>query len=206
MKLRHALVLALLPLTALGACKKRPQVVPVPDADTMGVVEGNDAANEDSIRLANEAADRERLERERAERDRLERERLERETAGAREVLTDIIFFEYDSDEIQGEAEEKLRLKAAVLAANPNVRLRIEGHADQRGSTEYNLALGQRRAEAVRAFLANYGIDPDRFTTVSYGKERPLVEGEDEEAWSRNRRAEFAVIGGQVTVVPEELR
>jgi peptidoglycan-associated lipoprotein len=201
MKLRHALVLALLPLTALGACKKRPQVAPTPDADTMGVVGGNDAAREDSIRLANEAR-----ERERAERERVDRARVERETAGAREVLTEIIFFEYDSDEIAGEAESKLRLKAAVLAANPNVRLRIEGHADQRGSTEYNLALGQRRAEAVRAFLANYGIDPDRFTTVSYGKERPLIEGEDEEAWSRNRRAEFAVVGGQVTVVPEELR
>ena len=131
---------------------------------------------------------------------------MERETAGAREVLTEIIFFQYDSDEIGGEAEQKLRLKAAVLAANPSVRLRIEGHADQRGSTEYNLALAQRRAEAVRAFLANYGVDPDRFTTVSFGKERPLVEGEDEEAWARNRRAEFGIIGGQVTVVPEELR
>ena len=204
MKLRHALVLALLPLTALGACKKRPRVVPVPDTDTMAVVDGNEGATEDSIRLANE--ERERLERERAERDRLERERIERETAGAREVLTEIVFFEYDSDQITGEAEDRLRLKAAVLAANPNVRLRIEGHADQRGSTEYNLALGQRRAEAVRAFLANYGVDPDRFTTVSYGKERPLLEGDGEEVWSRNRRAEFAVIGGQVTVVPEELR
>lgn len=206
MKLRHALVLALLPLTALGGCRKRPQVAPTPDTDTMAVVDGNDGANEDSIRLANDARERDRLERERAERERLDRERVERETAGAREVLTEIIFFEYDSDEIVGEAEEKLRLKAAVLAANPNVRLRIEGHADQRGSTEYNLALGQRRAEAVRAFLANYGIDPDRFTTVSYGKERPLLEGDGEDVWSRNRRAEFAVVGGQVTVVPEELR
>jgi len=121
-------------------------------------------------------------------------------------VLTEIVFFQYDSDEIGGDAEQKLRLKAAVLAANPNVRLRIEGHADQRGSTEYNLALGQRRAEAVRAFLANYGIDPERFTTVSFGKERPLVEGDDEDSFARNRRAEFAIAGGQVTVVPEELR
>ena len=202
MKLRHAVVLALVPLVALGACKKRPAVNPGPDTTTTGATDPtNDAARDDSIRLANEAR-----ERERAENERRDRERLERETAGAREVLTEIIFFEYDSDEIQGEAEARLRLKAAVLAANPNVRLRIEGHADQRGSTEYNLALGQRRAEAGRAFLANSGIDPDRFTTVSYGKERPLVEGEDEEAWSRNRRAEFAVIGGQVTVVPEELR
>ena len=200
MKLRHAVVCALVPLAALGACKKRPQTAPTPDGDTT-IVTGNDGANADSIRLANEAADRER-----AERDRAERERVERETSGAREVLTEIVFFEYDSDEIGGEAEDKLRLKAAVLAANPNVRLRIEGHADQRGSTEYTLALGQRRAEAVRAFLANYGIDPDRFTTVSMGKERPLVEGDDEESWARNRRAEFAIAGGQVTVVPEELR
>ncbi|HEU4884004.1 MAG TPA: peptidoglycan-associated lipoprotein Pal [Longimicrobium sp.] len=203
MKLRHVLVCALVPLTALGACKKRPQTSPEPATDTVTSV-GGGVSSEDSIRMANE--ERDRLERERAERDRVERERVERETAGAREVLTEIVFFEYDSDQIGSEAEDKLRLKAAVLAANPNVRLRIEGHADQRGSTEYNLALGQRRAEAVRAFLANYGIDPDRFTTVSFGKERPLVEGDDEESWSRNRRAEFGVIGGQVTVVPEELR
>ncbi len=205
MKLRHAVVCALVPLVALGACKKRPQTAPTPEGDTTTVT-GTDGANADSIRLAGEAADRERAERERTERERLERERVERETSGAREVLTEIVFFEFDSDEIGGEAEGKLRLKAAVLAANPNVRLRIEGHADQRGSTEYNLALGQRRAEAVRAFLANYGIDPDRFTTVSFGKERPLVEGDDEEAWARNRRAEFGIVGGQVTVVPEELR
>ena len=203
MKLRHAVVCALVPLVALGACKKRPQTSPAPDGDATTVT-GSGVSAEDSIRMAE--AERERLERERTERDRLERERIERETRGAREVLTEIVFFEYDSDEIGGEAEGKLRLKAAVLAANPNVRLRIEGHADQRGSTEYNLALGQRRAEAVRAFLANYGIDPDRFTTVSYGKERPLLEGEGEEAWARNRRAEFAVLAGQVTVVPEELR
>jgi peptidoglycan-associated lipoprotein len=205
MKLRHAVVLALVPLAALGACKKRPAVSPAPGEDTTAL-EPSGNAREDSIRLANEAADRERLARERSENERLERERVERETAGAREVLTEIIFFEYDSDQISGQAEENLRLKAAVLAANPNVRLRIEGHADQRGSTEYNLALGQRRAEAVRAFLANYGVDPERFTTVSYGKERPLVEGDEEDSWARNRRAEFGIIGGQVTVVPEELR
>jgi peptidoglycan-associated lipoprotein len=201
MKLRHAVVLALVPVMALGACKKRPAVSPGPDTTEVAPGAGGGTAREDSISLANEAAARERAERERAD-----RERTERATAGAREVLTDIVFFQYDSDEISGEAEEKLRLKAAVLAANPNVRLRIEGHADQRGSTEYNLALGQRRAEAVRTFLANYGIDPERFTTVSFGKERPLVEGDDEDSFSRNRRAEFGIAGGQVTVVPEEIR
>jgi len=201
MKLRHAVVLALVPMAVLGACKKRPATSPGPDTTQGPVDTGYNAAREDSIRMENERRDRER-----AEAERLERERLERETAGAREVLTEIVFFEYDSDEISGRAEEILRLKAAVLAANPGVRLRIEGHADQRGSTEYNLALGQRRAEAVRAYLANYGVDPERFTTVSYGKERPLVEGDDEGSFSRNRRAEFGITGGRVTVVPQELR
>ncbi|HWK90405.1 MAG TPA: OmpA family protein [Longimicrobium sp.] len=204
MKLRHALPLALIALTAAGGCKKRqPAVSPGPD--TTGVVTGNGEASSDSIRMANEAAERER-ERQRAEQERLDRERLDRETSSAREALTDIVFFDYDSDEVTGAEEEKLRLKALVMQANPTLRLRIEGHADQRGSTEYNLALGQRRAESVRAFLANYGVDPDRFTTSSFGKERPLLEGDDEGAWARNRRAEFVIVGGELRVVPEELR
>jgi peptidoglycan-associated lipoprotein len=202
MNLRHAVALALVPVLALGACKKRPAVstAPTPDSSTGSAAE---RARADSIRLANE---REAAERDRAERDRLERERLARETAGAREVLTEIIFFEYDSNEITPTAAEILQMKAAVLQANPGVRLRIEGHADQRGSTEYNLALGQRRAEAVRAYMANYGVNADRFTTVSFGKERPLVEGDGEAAFARNRRAEFGIAAGEVRVVPEELR
>jgi len=202
MRTRHlATFLLVLPL-ALGACKKRqPAAGPTPDGGTTVVNEGNDAAREDSIRLANE--ERDRLERERVERERRAREAS---TAAAREALTEIVFFEYDSDEITGEARERLEMKAAVLRDNPSVRLRIEGHADQRGSTEYNLALAQRRAEAVRAFLENYGIATSRFATISYGKERPLVEGEGEETWARNRRAEFAVAGGEITTVPAELR
>ena len=82
------------------------------------------------------------------------------------------------------------------------MRLRIEGHADQRGSTEYNLALGQRRAEAVKAWLGAYGIDEGRLTTLSYGKERPLDDGAEESSLARNRRAEFAIAGGQLTTAP----
>ena len=200
MTMRRTLaVLLLLPL-ALGACKKRqPAAGPGPD-DTTTIDGGGNTAREDSIRMADEA-------RRRAEQERLDRERREREAAAsaAREVLTEIVFFEYDSDEISGEAESRLRLKAAVLRDNPGVRIRIEGHADARGSTEYNLALAQRRADAVRAFLENYGITGNRFSTVSYGEERPLVEGDDESAYERNRRAEFAITGGQVLTVPAEL-
>lgn len=202
MKLRTVALLALFAVSA-GACRpKKPPVAGPGDTDVSAA--DRDRARADSLAVE----ERTRAERDRAERDRLERERMAREavTASAREVLAATIFFEYDSDEIRGEAAEILQQKAAVLRANPGVRLRIEGHADQRGSTEYNLALGQRRAEAVRAWFGAYGLDTDRFTTVSFGKERLLEEGDGEYAWSRNRRAEFGVAGGEVTQVPREIR
>jgi peptidoglycan-associated lipoprotein len=202
MKLRHLALLLLVTLPfALTGCKKRKPADPGPVPDTTQVARPG-RTDGDSIELATAEANR------RAEQERLDRERRGREAAAsaAREVLTEIVFFEYDSDEISGQAESRLRLKAAVLRDNPGVRVRIEGHCDARGSTEYNLALGQRRAEAVRAFLENYGIDGGRFTTVSFGEERPLMEGDDEEALARNRRAEFGVIGGQVLTVPAELQ
>ena len=203
MKLRHAATLLLIPLVLVGCRRKRP-AAPGPAVDTTATLRPpasdgglTDAERErmraDSVTLVEEAAERERRAREAA-------------VAVARDALTDIVFFDYDSDEITSAAEQKLTAKAAVLRANPGVRLRIEGHADQRGSTEYNLALGQRRAEAVRAYLVNLGIDGSRLSTLSYGKERPLVEGEDEDAFARNRRAEFAVTGGTLTTVPAELR
>lgn len=198
MKLRIVALLALFAVSA-GACRpKKPPVAEPVDTD-VSTTDGGDGARTDSLAME---------ERARAERDRLERERMAREaeTASARAVLEATVFFEYDSDEIRGEAADILQQKAAVLRANPDVRLRIEGHADQRGSTEYNLALGQRRAEAVRAWFGAYGLDTERFTTVSYGKERLLEEGDGEYAWSRNRRAEFGVAGGQVTQVPREIR
>ena len=200
MKLRQALVVALVPFALVGCKKRQTPAGPAPQ-DTTVMVETDGGARADSIRMAEE-------ERQRLEAERLERERLARETATGpvREALTEIIFFDYDSDAITPEAQERLRVKAAILRANPSLRIRIEGHADQRGSTEYNLALGQRRAEAVRTYLADLGIEPGRFTTTSYGKERPLLEGDGENVWSRNRRAEFSVTGGQITTVPQELR
>lgn len=200
MKLRHAAPLLLVPL-ALAGCRKKPPANPAPTNGATVTTTGDDRGRADSTAAASEAAAQ-------AERDRLERDRRAREAAVsvARDALTDIVFFEYDSDEITQNAEQKLDAKAAVLRANPGVRLRIEGHCDQRGSTEYNLALGQRRAEAVRAYLVNLGIDGSRLSTLSYGKEKPLEEGDSEEAYSRNRRAEFSVAGGEITTVPSELR
>jgi peptidoglycan-associated lipoprotein len=198
MKLRHAAPLLLVPL-ALAGCKKKPPANPAPN-DSTAVATGSTGGRSraDSLRADSIAM----TELERAERERRSREAA---TSVAREALTEIVFFEYDSDEITPTAEDKLQSKAAVLRSNPGVRLRIEGHCDQRGSTEYNLALGQRRAEAVRAYLLNLGIDGSRLSTASYGKERLLMEGDDEESLARNRRAEFAVTGGQITTVPAGL-
>ena len=91
---------------------------------------------------------------------------------------------------------QTLQLKAEAMRQFPDVRIRIEGHADERGTVEYNLALGERRAEAARAYLIDLGIDPDRMTTISYGEERPAVQGSNEAAWSQNRRDEFIPLGG----------
>ena len=202
MKLRHAATLLLALPLVFGACRKRPPAGG-PISDPGPTEFDRDSARTDSIRMAEETRAREQ-----AERDRLEREQRDRELAlsPVREALLDIVFFEYDSDEIGGAAEEKLRAKAEILRANPSLRLRIEGHADQRGSTEYNLALGQRRAESVRAWLSAYGIEESRLNTLSYGKERLLDEGTDESSFARNRRAEFVITGGQLTTAPDGFR
>jgi peptidoglycan-associated lipoprotein len=101
-------------------------------------------------------------------------------------------FFEYDKHALQPEARETLARNGAYLRANPEVKVLIEGHCDERGTTEYNLALGDRRARAAKEFLVNYGIEAGRIETISYGEERPFAPGHDDAAWSQNRRAHFA--------------
>jgi peptidoglycan-associated lipoprotein len=143
-----------------------------------------------------------------AERERLERERMEREAAErARALAADLatmINFEFDRADIRSADQGTLDRKAAILAANPNVRLRIAGHADDRGSDEYNLALGNRRAAAAKRYLESKGIDGSRIEVVSYGEERPLNPGSDEAAYAQNRRDEFEVTaGGDNLVAPQ---
>ncbi len=103
------------------------------------------------------------------------------------------VFFAFDSAALNEEAREVLRFKASWLQQNPGVNIIIEGHTDERGTGEYNLALGERRALTARDFLVNLGISPERVRTVSYGEERPADPGHDEEAWARNRRAHFVI-------------
>ena len=101
----------------------------------------------------------------------------------------DRIFFDLDSAILLPDARRTLERQAEWLGLYPELRLVIEGHCDERGTREYNLALGERRANAVREYLITYGITPSRLRTISYGKERPYALGHDEEAWALNRRA-----------------
>ncbi len=101
------------------------------------------------------------------------------------------IYFAYDSEALSDQALAALTADAAWLSAHPDVRVQIEGHCDERGTVEYNLALGERRAASVRDHLARLGITAGRLEIISYGKERPADPGHDEAAWSKNRRAEF---------------
>ena len=112
-----------------------------------------------------------------------------------RSVPSDRVLFETDSYSIDGEDRMILDAQAQWLARYPNVRVTIEGHADERGTREYNLALGDRRANAAKNYLAARGVSPSRMTVISWGKERPEAEGSNEAAWAQNRRA--------VTVIPQ---
>ncbi len=107
---------------------------------------------------------------------------------------SDTVLFATDSHLLDAASRATLDAQAAWLLAHPNVRVSIEGHCDERGTREYNLALGDRRANAAKNYLAARGVPASRMTTISWGKERPLVEGSDEAAWAQNRRA--------VTVLP----
>ncbi len=109
-------------------------------------------------------------------------------------VSSDRVFFEYDSAELRPDAQATLGEIGAWLVKHPNTNVTIEGHCDERGTREYNLALGERRATAVANYLAAVGVDPSRMQTVSYGKERPAADGSDELAWAQNRRAVFVQV------------
>ena len=98
------------------------------------------------------------------------------------------VFFEFDSATLSKEAQEKLGTVADILVKHPELKVRIEGNADERGSEQYNLALGQRRADSARKYLADLGVKQEQVTAISFGAERPKATGHDEEAWKQNRR------------------
>jgi peptidoglycan-associated lipoprotein len=161
----------------LGACRKKPVVAPKPDVAPVAQPEPTRPTNTPP-----------------AARDTMEEYRTK--LAATRARLLETIYFEYDADELRDDAKANLDSKIAVLNANPAVRIRIAGHCDERGSDEYNIALGRRRAEAAKRYLIDRGVDAARVETASFGRERPAVQGTTEDAWARNRRDEFEIVAG----------
>jgi len=172
-KIRFSLLAGLVCLLALTACAKKPsssttQLPPAPPAQTETADAVGIPANDLRGATVSEPAAED-----------LSVLKLEK------------IFFEYDAFTLTPQAREILSRNAEWLRQNPAAKLTVEGHCDERGADEYNLALGQRRAEAVRSYLVTLGIAAERLSTISYGEERPVAVGNGEGAWAQNRRAEF---------------
>lgn len=133
-----------------------------------------------------------------ADRDRLAREEAARAIAAARAALLQKVYFDFDVSEIRADQQPVVDAKVPVLSANADLRIRVAGHADERGSTEYNMALGMRRAAAAKRFLENRGIESNRIDLVSFGEERPVCTEHNEDCWRQNRRDEFEITAGDV--------
>ncbi len=192
-------VLAVLVLAVASACrKKQTETAPAPVANN-APPETCDQRCRDSIRAAE---DKRRADSADAAR-RAAAEAAARAVAAVRATLAEKVFFDYDQSTISDESRAALDRKLPILRANAGLRVRISGHADERGSDEYNIALGQRRAVAVKRYLMDQGIDGGRLDIVSLGEEQPAVQGMSEDAFAQNRRAEFEITaGGDALVVP----
>lgn len=119
---------------------------------------------------------------------------LKTSSAAELQSALETIYFNFDSADLSDSSRNTLAANAATLAKQAASKIRIEGNCDERGSAEYNLALGERRAKAAQQYLITMGVKPDRLSVISYGKEKPATRGHDEAAWSKNRRDEFVVV------------
>ncbi len=174
-KTMKALAIAL-PVLAISACSTTEEVdTGTTTVETNAQIEAKKAAAEEAVRVA--AAK--------------EAEKFEEEKKQAQEALraNSIIYFDFDKSTVSGEFATILEAHAQFLNANTQVNVVIEGHADERGTPEYNIALGERRAKAVQTYLENMGVTSSQLTTVSYGEEKPLIKDRSEDAFAKNRRA-----------------
>lgn len=196
----RVLALSVFVLAGVASCRKKPDVAAVPVAEGPRPTPTCDQRCRDSIALD----EKRRADSIAAMNSRADEAARERAMAATKATLAAPVYFDYDSDALSGDAHAALDAKLPILRANAPLRLRVSGHTDERGSDEYNLALGQRRAAAVKRYLTDQGIDGARIDIVSFGEERPSVTGESEEAWRMNRRAEFEITaGGDALVAPK---
>lgn len=198
MKRKWMLLLMLLVLPALlfsVSCAKR-AVVAEP---TMTEADAAEAARQAQLeqQKALEQERQRKLEEERlaaARAEQLKAEAAQRDqTTAKNRFVNEMVYFAFDDSSLDQQAQEVLREKAVWLRDNPDASVIIEGHTDERGTNAYNLALGERRAESVKNFLVNLGVDASRLTTISYGEERPIAFGQTEAAWAQNRRVAFVL-------------
>jgi peptidoglycan-associated lipoprotein len=172
-------VLAVAAFVAVGCAKKQPPAPPpAPEAAPATVQR---SPNQDSLAAAQRRADE--LARAAA-------------VAAARAAITAPVYFDFERSELTAQATAALDAKIPILNANSGLRIRVAGNCDARGSDEYNLALGQRRAAASKRYLTDHGVDAARIDIISYGRERPAAEGDTEDAYAKNRRDEFEITAG----------
>lgn len=184
------LCIAALSMAVLVSCaKKTPE--PAPGTQEQAAISEQEAAEAGKAREAREAAEKIREQELEAARKQAEQKARQQAAEARQRFLSEKVYFGFDDSSLTPEAREVLRRKVDYLRAHPNACVIIEGHCDERGTDEYNLALGSRRAESVKNFLVKAGISASRLRTISYGEERPAVMGHNEEAWAKNRRAEF---------------
>jgi peptidoglycan-associated lipoprotein len=195
------LILVLCLGLVLTGCPKKTVVKEEP---SMKKAEELSVAEREAEKAAREARERELAKIKEEESKRARERELEKSMVAKREpgiagevfesyMLKDI-HFDFDKYDIRLEDAEILKENAALLLANPNVKIQIEGHCDERGTIEYNLALGQRRANSAKNYLASLGVSANHLSTISYGEEKPVDPGHDEEAWAKNRRCHFIIL------------
>jgi peptidoglycan-associated lipoprotein len=151
------------------------------------------ADQEKEAKIREETLRQEALRQQALKEEAARKEALAREAARKKPAL-DSIYFDFDQWTIRDDQKEAMLRDAEWLKANPQVKIRLEGNCDERGTAEYNLALGQKRADSAKAFLEGLGIPGNRVQTISYGEERPLNGGHNEAAWSKNRRVDFVPV------------
>ncbi|HEX7939999.1 MAG TPA: OmpA family protein [Gemmatimonadaceae bacterium] len=205
------MVLALAAVVVTGACNKKPVAPPPqPAATPARDTQAERIARE--AQMAKESADREaaaKAARQRFIDDsiagvRAAEEAAARESDALRSTVTAVIGFEFNKADLRDDAKAALDAKIPILLANANVAVRVSGHADERGSTEYNLALGTQRAAMAKRYLVERGVAAARIETTSFGEERPLCKESTEACWAQNRRDEFEITaGGPVLMKPK---
>ena len=179
-------VLVVLSLVMFASCKKKVETDPKAGQDAQQTAAKDDTKADDTQDVTEEDAAADAGEDTQAKND--------VEIAELRDAFTNVtVKFSYDSSAIMDAEIQTLEEKAEWLRKNADATVTVEGHCDERGTTEYNLALGDRRAARVKNFLVNLGIDAERITTVSYGEEKPAASGSGEDVWTQNRRAQCVI-------------